>query len=222
MCNSDLCWYKDVCEEYGEDCTKHCARYIEMKFLMEHSNIPKNKQKPIVLQPYSCDYNAFCRLADIKDNIVQFVEEGKNLYITSSTVGNGKTSWALKLLMKYFEEIWDGNGLVPRGVIVHVPTFLAKCKDFKAVDQEFEELKRLVLDVDLVVWDDIAGVSMSSYDYSQLLVCLDAREFKGLSNIFTGNITSRERLLDALGAKITSRVWNSGTEVVEFFGGERR
>ena len=124
--------------------------------------------------------------------------------------------------MKYFEEVWDGNGYVPRGVIVHVPTFLAKCKDFKTTDTEFEELKRLVLDVDLVVWDDIAGVTMSNYDYTQLLVCLDAREFKGLSNIYTGNIPSRESLLNALGAKITSRVWNSQTEVIEFFGGERR
>lgn len=221
MCSSE-CWYKEVCDNYKDGCDRLCVRYKEMKYLMEHSNIPKNKQRPIALSPYQCDYDAFCRLAEIKDNIVSFVDNGKNLYITSNTVGNGKTSWALKLLMRYFEEVWDGNGYVPRGVIVHVPTFLAKCKDFKTVDTEFKELKRLVLDVDLVVWDDIAGVTMSNYDYTQLLVCLDAREFKGLSNIYTGNIPSRESLLNALGAKITSRVWNSQTEVIEFFGGERR
>lgn len=221
MCNSD-CWYRDVCDDYTDGCEKKCARYIEMKFLMEHSNIPKNKQKPIPLTPFECDYGAFLRLSDIKDNIVGFVEDGKNLYITSSIVGNGKTSWALKLLMKYFEEVWDGNGFQVRGMIVHVPTFLTKCKDFKTTDPDFEEMKKQLLDVDLVVWDDIAGVAMSSYDYSQLLVCLDAREFKGLSNIFTGNITDRDKLVDALGAKMTSRVWNSNTEVIEFFGGERR
>lgn len=221
MCNFD-CWYQDVCDGYTESCEKICARYKEMKFLMEHSNIPKNKQKPLPLSPYSCDFDAFQRLADIKENIVEFVEDGRNLYITSSIVGNGKTSWALKLLMRYFEEVWDGNGFRVRGLIVHVPTFLAKCKDFKTTDVEFEEMKKQLLDVDLVVWDDLAGVAMSSYDYTQLLVCLDAREFKGLANIFTGNITTREKLIDALGAKMTSRVWNNNTEVIEFFGGEQR
>ena len=221
MCNSD-CWYKDVCSNFGDDCDKTCGRFAEMKFLMEHSNIPKSKQRPIALYPSDCDYKAFVRLNEIKDGIVDFVEDGKNLYITSEIVGNGKTSWALKLLMKYFDEIWDGNGFRERGLIVHVPTFLAKCKDFKTTDEEFEDIKRLVLDVDLVVWDDIAGVTMSNYDYSQLLVCLDAREFKGLSNIFTGNISQRESLLDALGAKITSRIWNSNTEIIQFYGGERR
>lgn len=221
MCSSE-CWYSEVCSSYAKDCDKCCGRYAEMKFLMEHSGIPKNKQRPIVLNPSACDYDAFVRLSNIKDHIVEFVDSGRNLYITSNIVGNGKTSWALKLLMKYFDEIWDGNGFRVRGMIVHIPTFLAKCKDFKTTDLEFEELKRQVLEADLVVWDDIAGVTMSNYDYTQLLVCLDAREFRGLSNIFTGNISNRESLLNALGAKITSRVWNSQTEVVEFFGGERR
>lgn len=221
MCRTD-CWYSEVCGARKEDCEKTCVRYHEMKFLMDSSNIPKNKQGTITLYPSECDLEAFQRLAEIKDNIVEFVEEGKNLYICSNINGNGKSSWSLKLLMKYFDEIWDGNGFVPRGVIMHVPTFFIKCKDFKTDDPEFEELKKLLLEVDVVVWDDIAGVTMSNYDYSQLLIYLDAREFKGLSNIFTSNITDRATLARAIGDKITSRVWNSNTEVVEFKGGDRR
>lgn len=216
------CWYSEVCSDYKEGCEKMCVRYAEMKFLMNNSNIPKNKQKPIALYPSECDLTAFKRLAEIKDNIVDFVDGGKNLYICSGINGNGKSSWSLKLLMKYFDSVWDGNGFVPRGVFIHVPTFFIKCKDFKNEDVEFEELKKLLLEVDLVVWDDIAGVTMSNYDYSQLLVYLDAREFKGLSNIFTSNITDRDTLATAVGAKITSRIWNSNTEIIEFHGGERR
>ena len=221
MNNSD-CWYSEVCDNIKDGCEKHCARYIEMRYLMEHSGIPKNKQRPIPLTPQKCDLEAFRRLADIKENIYDFVVDGKNLYITSTTVGNGKTSWALKLLMRYFEEVWRGNDFRVRGVIVHVPTFLMKCKDFKTVDSEFEELKKQILDVDLVVWDDIGSSMLSNYDYTQLLICLDAREFKGLANIFTGNITERDKLAEALGAKLTSRIWNNDTEVIEFKGGERR
>lgn len=222
MCHSNECWYSEICEDYKEDCTKLCPRYVEMRYLMDNSGIPKNKQKPLTLYPSECDLEAFQRLAEIKDSIVDFVDEGRNLYICSQYNGNGKSSWSLKLLMKYFEEIWEGNGLTVRGVIVHVPTFLMKCKEFKTVDAEFEQLKKTLLDVDLVVWDDIGGVTISNYDYSQLLIYLDAREFNGLSNIFTSNLTTREECIKALGAKITSRVWNSKTEVIEFFGGDRR
>lgn len=222
MCHSNECWYKEVCESVREDCYKTCPKYIEMKYLMDNSGIPKSKQRPLKLTPYECDLEAFRRLAEIKDNIVDFVEDGRNLYICSEAVGTGKTTWSLKLLMRYFEEVWEGNGLEIRGVIVHVPTFLLKCKDFKTVDEDFEQLKRTLLDVDLVVWDDIGGVTVSGYDYAQLLMYLDARDFSDLANIYTSNLTTRESFTDALGAKITSRVWNSKTEVIQFFGEERR
>ena len=83
MCSSKECWYSEVCSDYKEDCQKLCVRFHEMKFLMDNSNIPKNKQKPITLYPSECDYDAFKKLADIKDNIVDFVEDGRNLYICS-------------------------------------------------------------------------------------------------------------------------------------------
>ena len=109
MCSSNECWYSQVCEKYAEGCTKLCPRYIEMKYLMDNSGIPKSKQRPLSLTPYECDLGAFQRLAEIKDNIVDFVENGRNLYICSEAVGTGKTTWSLKLLMRYFEEVWEGN-----------------------------------------------------------------------------------------------------------------
>lgn len=222
MCNFDFCWYESVCGIRKEDCYKACTRYHEMKYLMDTSNIPRSRQLPSVLEPDVCDLTAFYRLAEIKDNIVDFVDNGKNLYIMSSTVGNGKTSWALKLILKYFDRVWDGNGFVPRGVFIHVPTFLLKCKDFKNSDPEFEELKKLLLDVDLVVWDDIASTSTTEYDITQLLMYIDARSFSEKSNIYTGNIVDRDTMEKMLGAKLVSRIWGSNTEIIEFNGGERR
>ena len=86
------CWYKSVCQE---PCTNSCIRYLEMKELMDTSNIPKVKQMPQVLTAPKCDKEAFIRLAGIKSNIVEFVECGENLYIASDITGNGKTSWAI-------------------------------------------------------------------------------------------------------------------------------
>lgn len=213
------CWYKNVCTE---ECSNACIRYLEMKFLMDNSNIPKVKQMPQSLTAPKCDKNAFITLAGIKSDIVEFVECGENLYIASDKTGNGKTSWAIKLMLKYFDEIWAGNGFKPRAVFIHVPTFLLKCKDFNNKDAAFDEMKNLLPTVDLVVWDDIASTDVSAYDYSQLLMYIDNRLLNGLSNIFTGNYANRDRLEKRLGTKLASRIWSDSTQVIVFEGGDMR
>jgi DNA replication protein DnaC len=189
---------------------------------MDNSNLPPKKQWPQKLDAPKCDFDAYCRLADIKDNIVKFVQDGKSLYLASTTTGNGKTTWAIKLMHKYFDQVWGGNGFKPRAIFVHIPTFLIKCKDFGNKDPEFERLKKLLPTVDLVVWDDIGGLNMSAYDYSQLLLYVDARSNAGLSNIYTGNRADIDELTTAVGAKIASRVFSSDTEVIIFKGGDMR
>ena len=199
-----------------------CIRFEEMKYLMENSNLPKSKQRPILLNAPECDLEAYKRLAEIKSNIKDFVDSGSNLYITSANLGNGKTSWSIKLLLKYFDEVWAGNGFRIRGVFVNVPTFLLKCKDFKSVDKEFETLKKNLLAADLVVWDDIASTNISSYDYSQLLMFIDHRMLEEKSNIFTGNYADRTIFVERMGGKLASRVWGNNTEIITFKGGDQR
>lgn len=218
---NQACWYKEVCLADVSECT-NCVKFLEMQYLMENSGLPKARQCPQPLNAPKCDAEAYRKLAKIKDNIVEFVDQGKNLYITSATTGNGKTSWAIKLLLRYFDQIWSGNGFNIRGLFIHVPTFLMKAKDFKTVDEEFEHIKKYVTKADLVVWDDIASTNMSGYDYSQLLVYMDNR-FLGLkSNIFTGNIENRDALEQKFGTKLTSRVFGTGTEIITFKGGDMR
>lgn len=216
------CWYKEVCDDVKDGCTKHCAQYLKMRYLMEHCGLPVNKCKPIPLQPEACDRDAFVKLANIKDNIEDFVEDGNNLYITSANVGNGKTSWSIKLLLKYFEQIWEYSDFNVRGLFISVPWFLSMSKDFKTTDPEFEELKRHIATADLVVWDDIACTEISAYDLGQLSTYIDARCLAQLSNIYTGNLPSREMLEKALGTRLTSRIWNARTDLVELKGGDRR
>ena len=165
------CWYKDVCKHFNtKKCTSNCIRYNEMYFLMEMSNIPKAKQFKNELVPGPEDVNNFKFLADIKKDIVNFVKDGENLYIYSQNFGNGKTTWAIKIMQAYFDKIWLGNGFNIRGLFVHVPTFLTKCKDvISNKDADFEKLKLRLLDVDLVIWDDIATGKLSEFDHNNLL-----------------------------------------------------
>ncbi len=214
----DNCWYKEVCTR--SKCNSNCIRYLEMRALMDYSNIPENRQYPKSLSPDDCDYDAFCELQFIKENISDFVERGKNLYIYSDRTGNGKTSWAIKLMLKYFDEVWAGNGFKCRGIFIHTPTFLSRLKQFNNVDEKFESLKLKLPTVDLVVWDDIASTDVSSYDHSQLLSYIDQRVLAEKSNIYTANrdINGLEK---ALGSRLESRILSNST-LVELKGLDKR
>lgn len=188
--------------------------------MLKHSNIPKIKQRINTLIPDDCDIDAFVRLSEIRDDIVDFTECGNSLYIYSTTCGNGKTTWSIKLLLQYFNEKWAGNGFTKRGIFINVPTFLYKCKDtISHPDPEFEILKKDLFDVDIVVWDDIAASNISNYDFTTLLAILDYRVLNEKSNIYTSNIVPSE-LERHLGTKLSSRI-NEGIKVC-LKGGDKR
>ena len=209
------CWYKNVCTY--DFCT-NCIRYAEMKYLMDNSGIPKNRQYPQELVA-DVDLEPYTILADIKDDIVFFVENGQNVFICSRNTGNGKTSWAIKLLLRYFNEIWPGNGFRVRGLFVNVPTLLLQLKNFD--NPLSDEYKKNLMEADLVVWDEIASSSISNYDYGNLLMFLDYRISAEKSNIFTSNAVSSAELEKNVGSKLASRIWNTST-IVEFKGKDRR
>lgn len=212
----ERCWYKESCKLLPDNCTEGCRRFMEMDFLMAHSGIPRGAQLPVTLRPETCDVKAFQRLQDIKLNIVDFVQDGGQLYLYSSSSGNGKTSWALKLMLRYFDQIWAGNGFRQRGVFLNVPTFLTRIKAaISRPDPELEALRENLLSVDLVVWDDIAATRLSEYDHTILLTYIDSRVLSRLSNVYTGNFDNGDAVYNALGQRLTSRVWN-GSELIGF------
>ena len=214
---NDRCWYNKVCRD--KKCSG-CVRYAEMAYLMQASGLPEAKWRPIDLYAGTKnDVKMFTMLADLKDNIVDFVETGSNLYITSKHTGNGKTSWALKLLFRYFDQIWAGNGFRTRGIFIHVPSFLLKLKDFK--NPISSELRKNIENCDLVIWDDIASTELSNYDYSQLLLFIDTRILSEKSNIFTGNVVEEDELRQILGERLASRIFNT-SQIVTFDGKDQR
>ena len=209
------CWYRNVCKL---ECT-NCIRFIEILYLINNSGIPKNQQKPIALHPNGVDLPEFRKLKKIKDNIVNFVKQGKNLYISSKSSGTAKTSWSIKLMLKYFDSIWNGNGQRVRGLFIHTPTFLQQLKDFD--NPLTTEYKELIKSCDLVVWDDIATSHMSNYEYTQLLIYIDHRILNGKSNIYTSNVTTLESLEEIVGSRLASRIFST-SKVIEFKAADGR
>ena len=220
--DKNKCWYTSACGKYGSpECNASCIRYMEMDFLMQNSGIPRNKQYSVLLTPSKKDVQAFLTLKEINDDIIAFVENGESVYIYSDNFGNGKTSWAIKLMQKYFDGVWAGNGFRCRGIFIHVPTFLTKIKEgISRKDEDFETLKSRLMTVDLVIWDDIAATKLGDFDHANLLTYIDQRKLNQLSNIYTGNL-DQDELQDALGNRLASRVWNDST-LVKFVGADRR
>lgn len=220
--DKNKCWYVAGCGKYNTpECNASCIRYMEMHYLMQNSGIPRNRQYAVLLTPSKQDVKSFITLREIKDDIVNFVADGESVYIYSDNFGNGKTTWAIKLMQKFFDDIWAGNGFRCRGIFIHVPTFLTKIKEgISRKDEDFETLKSRLMTVDLVIWDDIAATKLGDFDHANLLTYIDQRKLNQLSNIYTGNLP-HEELQDALGNRLSSRVWNDSTPV-KFVGADRR
>ena len=123
------CWYLDTC---NEDCDR-CITYTQLKWQMDNSGLYPSQQKPITMylnDSNRVDKKAYKRLAEIRQNIIEFVDNHQNLYICSEQTGNGKTSWAIKLLHTYFHYCAEGNYENLLGMFVNTTDLLLKLKDF--------------------------------------------------------------------------------------------
>jgi DNA replication protein DnaC len=167
------------------------------------------------------DLEQFKQLAAIEQNIVQFIADGKNLYLHSANCGNGKSSWSLRLVEAYFNKIWARTEAKCRVLFISVPRFLLALKDNITTRSSYVDyIKENVLEADLVIWDDIAAKMGSEFELTNLLNIIDNRIALGKSNIYTSNL-NKQQLYTALGERLTSRIANMSIDI-ELFGTDKR
>lgn len=222
MCN-EKCWLKNSCKQLHCNDKNGCLILFKLNYLYEQAGVSlKNRSKiDLRIDEDGTDLNEFVRLKAIQDNIVDFVESGKQLYIHSSQAGNGKTSWSLRLLQTYFNKIWLKTPLTCRALFIHVPSFLSALKeDLNVHSDKMKELKENISNCDLVIWDDIATKSSTVFEADTLLSMLDTRINSGKANIFTSNLNDEE-MHQALGDRLSSRICNL-SENIELRGGDKR
>ena len=124
-------------------------------------------------------------------------------------------------MQQYFNNVWYGNRFRCRGLFIFVPAFLNDVKkNINNPSFEFNDFVKRINVADLVIWDDIGANKLSDFDYTQLLSYIDQRKLNFKSNIYTGNL-NREQLLDYVGTRLTSRIWNDSIKV-ELVGIDRR
>lgn len=218
----ESCWYRESCKNYGtQNCTKMCNAYYSLYNQTKYALLTYNQTKPPKLDVPNCDKKAYDRLINIRSNIVDFVRRGKNIVIYSKFTGNGKTTWATKLLMQYLSQT---PFLQEKAYGLFIPcTKLLVLQKLSYGGYQPQELKHIYENIEranLVVWDDLITETLSKHDSSFLYAFIDSRVSAGLSNIFTLNGTEKQ-CAEFLGDKLYSRVFRT-SEVVEFVNEDMR
>ena len=222
--NCKVCPYYSTCnlgQKVGQK--ENCEKKYNLDSLFSKSCLSDVQRKHISLfvDADSTDINEFKWLAELEKNIEQFVASGQNLYIHSSTCGNGKSSWSIRLLSSYFYKIWHKTNFECQGLFVSVPRYLLALKDSISNYNEYTEfIQANILKADLVVWDDLGNKAGSEFELNHLLNAINTRMDLGKSNIFTSNLSSKE-MTQALGERLASRVCNKSIEI-EFHGSDKR
>lgn len=223
--NKEECWFKPKCPYYnGCKCNCGCGWYTKFYYLVNLANLPKALTYPENQQMNpGKDANEHKYLEGIKDNIVEWVEQGNNLLLYSANCGNGKTTWAIKMMCKYFSEIvfYQDYDYECRGLFVNVDDFLYQHKqNINHPDERFHEIMLLIDHVDLVVWDDIGNSKLSKYEYDIIYRCINNRINNGKANIFTSNVIDGDMDTN-LGYRLSDRIINT-SDIIEFINPSQR
>ena len=204
------CYVQNNCKKFSQGTCDElfCIRLYKIDELYNQSLLSATQRKPIKLRldENRIDELPYVTLQEYQQNILDFVNSGKNLYIYSTITGNGKTSWALKFIQAYISKIWASSELTCRALFISVPKFTRELKlNIDKKSEYIQHINEFATTADLVVWDDIATKSTTEFEHEQLISIIDSRIDNNKCNIFTSNIPPSE-LDKYLGARLTSRI----------------
>lgn len=188
----------------------------KVRQLLAESGVPKKYFEPQELVLRSVDSDAWNWLEDYRCNVVEHVKNGKSIVITSPIVGNGKTSWAIRLLQRYIAETALDGRLVDKAVFCVSSSMLEIFGDFGYFETSiefFDYLNRLKK-CDLLVIDEIGSGRITQVSYNHFYDLVNYRVDNNLATIYTTNYND-EQIKDALGERLYSRIYDMST-VIEF------
>lgn len=177
---------------------------------LKNSNIPLRYMNNILLSPSVLDEETFNDLNNIKLNIKKFVDDGNNLLICSNNVGNGKTTWATKILKQYIEDLGDSYFNYPPAFFINVTNMLNEMKlaiSNPELQYKINNYEKCILNSNLVIFDDLGVKDFSEYDTNRLYYWIEHRTSNLKSSIYTSNLVPSQ-LQKALDNRLYSRIIN--------------
>lgn len=227
MLNSKDCYVRENCKKWIEgtcpNSDEFCIKLFKVNELFKNSLLSDKQtmHQELRLDSTRQDRDAFLLLKDIQQNIVSFVDKGSSLYLYSPMTGNGKTSWAIRLMQAYVLGIWYNSPLVSRTLFINISRYLIELKNSISSPSEYiDHISENILSADLVVFDDIGTKVGTEYEIEHLMSAINTRIECGKSNIYTSNV-SPSNLADRVGARLASRIIG-GSTVIEFKEDDKR
>lgn len=224
------CIYKSSCKkkdcDIWQDITNNfCMRYFKIDKILDNAMLSPKQRKDIklVLDSDKSDYGSYATLNKFKEGIMNNIEDNVNLYIYSEITGNGKTSWAIKLLTEYVKRNWINIQINSRPVLfINVPQYLLELKlNIRSQSEYVQIVQDNFLKADLIVWDDIGTKTASDFELEYLLSMIDNRQrLERKIDIYTSNIIPTE-LQKYVGDRLASRILNT-SQLIEFKGQDKR
>lgn len=221
------------CKQAGkETCNEMCWKYIQLDFQYAQSNIPKGYLKPINMDLNHgsvVDRESYIRLNNYKKDVYKNVKiYGEGAYIYGKNKGNGKTSWAIKIMQEYFRQLHRTIQTFEeaKGLYVNVPILFKMSKDnISNPSDEFKTLERRITESDLVIFDDIGTEAPTKWVKENLYIYITEREMQNRASIYTSNLTLKELENEdrSLGERIVDRIYKQvGSNIIELKGPSRR
>ena len=204
------CYLDYNCKKFKEGNCKEsefCIRKFREDELFDLGLIELNQRYRFPMRVFSEEESrTYKRLSDIEKNILQEVEQGHNFYIYSTTCGNGKTAWSLRLAQSYIDKVWHNSEIKCRVLFVSVPKFLLELKsNISERSSYIDHIRKYVLDADLVIWDDIGSKCGTEFEIENMLSIINNRLDNGKSNVYTSNV-GPQTLENILGPRLSSRI----------------
>lgn len=205
-------------------CSVMDAVYNRAKF----PNVLRDRKALDISGKSKNDLEAYRTLKDLEFNIISFVKEGRSLYIYSENKGNGKTSWAIRLIQAFVKDysriMISCNKYPLENCLFRFVNTATMFEEFRKSfnNKEYDEdLEKDILQSKLVVWDDIGVEAPTKWVREKFYILINDRELNKRSNIFTSNL-SKEGLLKnfIIDDRVYSRIGPSME--IRFVGPDRR
>lgn len=211
------CMAKSWCKIYSGEVqgskNPWCSAKYRLERALELSRIPKMYLNANIYNYELDDDNKeiFSVINDVVNDIVYYVHGGINFFFFGANPGTGKTFNASVLINHYIYKTcltsqFDFEN--PLGLYIVYADLMDDLRYRRDLDSVQNTL-RLVNEVPLLLLDDIGSGTNSDFTRDQTYLIINNRINKGLSTIYTSNLTVSElKNPKNLGARNTSRILN--------------
>lgn len=187
--------------------------------LLEDSGLPQLYMEEVKLTVRKEDVNAFKRLNEIKNSIYDISEPNldmKNLLICSNKTGNGKTSWAIKILQFFIFKSAQHYPDEEPGFFVPVTEFVLASKEYdNSHRKKYWDMLEMIEKSRVVVFDDVGAGEYSRAEYMALLSAIEGRVFRKQYCIFTSNFIEKDEVIvKKLGERLADRVFETSEKII--------